>query len=200
MKKDSLTALKKELETYCIISAETWDKLSQICVPIHLRRKQFFTKVGLIPHSFGFVYSGLLRAYTTDLNGNEYNKIFFSENTFPASTVALLTNSPSTFTIEALEETSLLQINFKEYRHLLKICDDLKWFQILYLEKNWVIDKEEREVALVQDNATERYLRFKEKYASLEQRIPQFHIASHLGITPTQLSRIRKSLADSQKI
>jgi hypothetical protein len=93
----------------------------------------------------------------------------------------------------------LLQINFREYRHLLEVCNDLKWFQILYLEKNWVIDKEKREVALVQENATERYLRFKENYASLEQRIPQFHIASHIGITPTQLSRIRKSLANSQQ-
>ena len=111
--------------------------------------------------------------------------------------VALLTTSASTFTIEALEESYMLQINFNKYRHLLKICDDLKWFQILYLEKNWVIEKEKREVALVQNNATERYRLFKENYAALEDHIPQFHIASHLGITPTQLSRIRKTLSNS---
>jgi CRP-like cAMP-binding protein len=199
IKEHSLRALRKELEAYCSISDETWRKLSQICVLINLKKKQFLIKAGQIPQSFGFVYSGLLRAYITNQNGNEYNKIFFSENTFPGAMVALLTTSASTFTIEALEESCLLQINFSKYRHLLKICDDLKWFQILYLEKNWVIEKEKREVALVQNNATERYMHFKENYAALEDRIPQFHIASHLGVTPTQLSRIRKILPNPEK-
>jgi len=199
VKEASLSALKKEIETYYPISDNSWEKLSQICIAINLKKKAFFTRAGQVPQSFGFVYAGLLRAYVTDLNGNEYNKIFFSENSFPGSMVALLTASTSAFSIATLEESYLLQINFKAYRHLLEICDDLKWFQILYLEKNWLIEKEKREISLVQNNATERYLTFKEHYAPLEKRIPQFHIASHLGITPTQLSRIRNSLANSKK-
>lgn len=109
--------------------------------------------------------------------------------------VALLTESKSHFGIQALEDSHLLQINFKEYRQLLDDHEDLKWFHIHYLERHWIIEKEQREVALVQHSASERYLYFKAKNAALLNRIPQFHIASHLGITPTQLSRIRKQLA-----
>ncbi len=195
----SLNALRKAIEAYCPISNETWERFSQICDLIQLKKGQLFIRAGQTPRAIGFVYSGLLRAFTTDLNGNEYNNNFFSESSFPAAIVALLTASPSTFSIEALEESCLIQINFRAYRHLLNTCDDLKWFQILYLEKNWVIEKNKREVALVQEDATERYLYFRENFGPLESRIPQYHIASHLGITPTHLSRIRKALNNSQK-
>lgn len=196
---ENMAALRDELATYCPISDRTWHALSHICCLTTFRKRELFTKSGEVPHTFGFVISGLLRAYITDGSGNEYNKIFFPEKTFPGSMVALLTNTPSAFAIEALEDSHLIEIDFKEYRNLLKQYDDLKWFQILYLEKNWVIGKEDREVSLVQNSATERYLKFKEQYEALEKRIPQFHIASHLGITPTQLSRIRKSLKNSNK-
>ena len=199
IKEDSLKALKRTIETYCPISVETWEEFKTFCVLIHLGKDQFFTKAGEIPQSFSFVYAGLLRVYVTDTKGNEYNKVFFPENTFPGSMVALLTSAPSNFSIVSLEKSHLLQINFEAYRHLLMIRDDLKLFHILYLEKNWLVEKEKREVALVQESATERYLSFKEHYPALEKRISQYHIASHLGITPTQLSRIRKNLANPKK-
>jgi hypothetical protein len=44
------------------------------------------------------------------------------------------------------------------------------------------------------ENATERYLKLRSKHPNIDQRIQQLHLASHLGITPTQLSRIRKEL------
>ena len=44
------------------------------------------------------------------------------------------------------------------------------------------------------ENATERYLKLLSKYPDISERIALHHIASHLGITPTQLSRIRKAL------
>ena len=63
--------------------------------------------------------------------------------------------------------------------------------------KNWIIEKEEREVSLVMENATERYIKLLQKHPNIDQRIQKLHIASHLGITPTQLSRIRKNIKKS---
>ncbi|MFT4665925.1 MAG: CRP-like cAMP-binding protein [Gammaproteobacteria bacterium] len=57
-----------------------------------------------------------------------------------------------------------------------------------------MIENEKRQIAFATQSATERYLTFLEKYPLLDKRIPQLHIASYLGITPTQLSRIRKEL------
>ena len=43
-------------------------------------------------------------------------------------------------------------------------------------------------------NATERYLLFRETFPNLEQKINQYHIASYLSVSATQLSRLRNKL------
>ncbi len=58
------------------------------------------------------------------------------------------------------------------------------------VEFEWV-KKEQREIALVLDDATTRYATFRREHPDLENQIPQYHIASYLGITPIHLSRIR---------
>jgi len=151
-------------------------------------------KSGDIPETFSYVYTGIVRAYICDKEGNEYNKRFFSEGSFPGAMVALLLSEPSTFTIEALEDTQLILINHQGYRKLLNESLDLQRYHIQYLEEHWLINQEKREVSLVQESATQRYQHFLIENPNLDKRIPLFHIASHLGITPTQLSRIRKTL------
>jgi hypothetical protein len=44
-------------------------------------------------------------------------------------------------------------------------------------------------------DAADRYLIFKEEYPGLEDLIPQYHVATYLGVSPTQLSRIRQKLS-----
>ncbi|KIG18087.1 cAMP-binding protein [Enhygromyxa salina] len=182
------------MESYCPLEHDTWRQLESLCVIESLEAGAFFCAQGVVPSSFGFVYQGLLRGFTSSDAGREYNKVFFPEATFPGSMVALLTRAPSTFAIQAVERSAVVRIDFPGYRRLLEARADLKWFQILYLEKNWLLAKEPREVALVQDNATQRYLRFLQEHPGLEARLTQYHVASHLGVTPTQLSRIRREL------
>jgi hypothetical protein len=63
------------------------------------------------------------------------------------------------------------------------------------LAESYFVLKEKREIELVLLEAGERYLIFQKEFPGLENRIPQYHIASYLGITPTQLSRIRAKKA-----
>lgn len=129
-----------------------------------------------------------------DIHGNTYNKNLFLENYFAGSKVSAMQKTPSTFTLEALENSILISLDYSKYRELIFNNDDLKDFYIGYLERNWIIEKEQREVSLVLENATVRYLKFIGEHPDVDKRIPLQHIASHLGITPTQLSRIRKNL------
>jgi hypothetical protein len=66
-----------------------------------------------------------------------------------------------------------------------------------YLEKNWVVKKEPLEVSLKYETAKKRYLQLVEN-TSLYNRLKQHHIASYLGITPTQLSRIKKEIHEDK--
>ncbi|MBL4827916.1 MAG: Crp/Fnr family transcriptional regulator [Spongiibacteraceae bacterium] len=180
------------MDSYSLLSGSTWQALKKICTFSSLEKKSVLYPCSQIPRSFAFVYSGLFRIYVCDERGREYNKRFFDEGTFPGAMSALLTSSASEFTIESLEPSLIICIDFLAFRKLLMQLSDLQLFHIFYLEKNWLLEKDAREVALVQDDATSRYLRFLEEYPRLSSRVSQYHIASHLGITPTQLSRIRK--------
>ena len=192
--KKAYEALKESMEAYSPISDETWRKLLTITSYRLIPKNNLLYKAGETPKSYAFVYQGLLRCYSSDEKGTEYNKNFFDEGKFPGSMSSLLTSTPSLLTFEAIENTFIIEINFSFYRKLLIEKEDLKLFHIYYLEKNWLLAKDSREIELVQEDATSRYVRFTQESPSLTTRLPQYHIASHLGITPTQLSRIRKNL------
>lgn len=191
---NAFAALKKSMDSYYPLEMATWEAFKGISKYRELKKHQVLYSLGEIPASFAFVYTGLFRTFITDDHGNEYNKNFFFEGTFPGSMAALLLHEPSQFAIVALEPAQIIEIDFPAFRALLQQREDLKMFQIFYLEKNWLLAKDAREIAIVQENATQRYLRFIQDYPFLLERLPQHHIASHLGITPTQLSRIRKTL------
>lgn len=189
-----LNSLKLAFESYSPISERSWKLIENIIEFQTLKKGETLVKNGEIAKNLHFVAKGILRAFITDQLGNFYNKNLFMENSFAGSKVSLMLQSPSDFTIEALEDSIIINLNYKKYILLINENEDLKNFYIAHLEKNWIIDKEQREVALVMQNATERYLKLLEKHPSIAERVPLLHIASHLGITPTQLSRIRKSL------
>lgn len=193
-KEEYISELKLKFESYAPISDESWTLIKPLLTFQKLEKDEVLLRNGQTAKNIHFVCIGALRAFVTDYDGNIYNKNIFLERDFAGSTVSYLSNSPSNFTLEALEETILINLNYKKYRQLIEQNIDLKNFYIAYLENNWIIEKEQREVSLVMENATERYLKLLNKHPYIDQRIQKLHIASHLGITPTQLSRIRKTI------
>ncbi|MGJ8660056.1 MAG: Crp/Fnr family transcriptional regulator [Cellulophaga fucicola] len=189
-----ISELRLKFESYNQITEESWNLIKSIVTFKELQKDDVLLESGQIAKNIYFVCKGALRAYVTDYNGNLYSKNIFLETDFAGSTVSFLLNKPSSFTIEAIENTTLITINYKKYRHFIDTNSDLKNIYIAYLENNWVIEKEEREVSLVMENATKRYLDLLLKHPNIEERVKQSYLASHLGITPTQLSRIRKEL------
>nr|WP_320058860.1 Crp/Fnr family transcriptional regulator [uncultured Bacteroides sp.] len=192
-----IIVFRKKLESYSFISQESWILLESLLGFKILERNEFLVRNGDYSKNLHFVCEGALRAYFTDSAGNVYTKNLFLENDLAGSVVSSILDRPSEFTLEALEYTVLISFNYKKFRQLANQCIDLKDFYIAYLERNWVIEKEPIEVSLAIENATERYLKLRIAHPNIDKRISQQHIASHLGITPTQLSRIRKSLKDN---
>ncbi len=187
-------ALKMSLASYSPLSDETWQALQVLSTFRSLAKGTLLYRAGDMPKSYAYIYQGLIRCFSCDEKGNEYNKIFFDEGKFPGAMTALLTATQSRLSFEAIEDTTIIEIDFVAYRQLMTEKEDLKLFQIHYLEKNWLLAKDAREIEMAQEDATARYLRFIQEHSSLADRLAQYHIASHLGITPTQLSRIRKNL------
>lgn len=189
-----MAQLKSAFLSYYPITEGAFKLLKDIAQFQLLQKDEMLLREGTVARQLHFVAKGVLRAYIADEAGNIYNKNLFLEGDFAGSKVSLLLQKPSSFGLQALEDCVLINLDFSRYKMLIASHEDLKNFYIAYLEKNWVIGKEQREISLVMENATDRYLALLQKHPGIENRIELRHIASHLGITPTQLSRIRKDL------
>ena len=158
-----------------------------------ISKKSFFICEGQKPHSFAFVYRGLFRYAYIDQKGRDFTKGFFPELSFISSYSALAQNRESYFSIEALEDSIILEIPYETWKRLIK--EKLCWhkFLIALLEKGFTT-KENREREFLLLSAEARYSNFKKTYPGLDKRIKQHLIASYLGITPVAFSRMKKKL------
>lgn len=183
--------LLEQINAYYPLSEETVGALMNICTEEKFRKNDLLQEAGSAARYYYFIKSGLVGYYTVDEQGDSVYKIFFEEKSFVASTAAVIKDKPSDFNIIALEDCSVIRYPAKAFRELITKYHDLALFQIHYLEKNWVVKKEPLEISLKHETARQRYLQLLEN-KSLHDRLKQHHIASYLGITPTQLSRIKK--------
>lgn len=146
---------------------------------------------GEYSRKIAFVLQGVLRAYYSNDKGDEYNKTFFQESTFVGAYSSLITGEINKIDIDCLTDSVLL---VAEYRDLVKLYDAYPGIERMarMLAERFFVQKEKREIELVTLDAKQRYAIFQNEHPGLEQVIPQYHIASYLGVTPTQLSRIRR--------
>ena len=155
-----------------------------------LEREQHFVRAGEVGFDVCFVHEGLLRSYYLSAKGQEFNKHFFVEGSFAAPLASLVTHEPSPVSIDALEATTVLRTSYSNLLEIYEKYPALNEVGRVLVEYAW-IGKERRETQLIMLNAAERYRAFLKEFPGLSQRIPQYQIASYLGITPVQLSRIR---------
>ncbi|MCU4675381.1 Crp/Fnr family transcriptional regulator [Catenovulum sp. 2E275] len=190
----SFDFLKRILSRYEKLPEKSWLSYLTCCSFKQLNKGDILYSLGEQPKSFAFLNKGLMRAYVIDDKGNEFNKNFFAEGRFPGCMTALLTQTPSFIEIQALEQCDIIEINFKRFRKLLLNDPALMRLHISYLETHWLLEKEPKEIGYLQNEAKQRYRVFLEDYAGIATRLSQYHIAGYLGITPTQLSRIKKQI------
>ena len=184
----------QELLKYGPIPESAWENRAQF-EPITFKKGEYFVRIGDIPDKMGFIWSGLFRVFYLTEQGDERILVFRNENRFLSAFSAFLEGQPSWYGIQALEPSVLLCIHINEYKRL--VAEHPYWSQISrrYVESIF-LEKEKREREFLSENAETRYLNFRKNYPDIESRVPQYQVASYLGITPVALSRIRKSLRE----
>jgi CRP-like cAMP-binding protein len=173
------------------VPEDEWQKSIKNLRALSINKNEYFIKAGDIPDKLAFILKGMFRVFYLSESGDENTLVFRDEGRPLSAYSAFLEKTGSKHYFQALEDGILLYIPFKDWTELLSghpywRAIYARYLQILFIEK------ENRETEFLCNDAGTRYLTFVNKYPQIAKRVPHYHIASYLGITPEALSRMRK--------
>jgi len=187
------SALLQTIRQFIALTNKEEAVVTSLFKPMVLPTDGYFLQAGDVCRYAGFVTQGLLRYYVLD-DGAEHTYDFSPEQTFVSNYESFLTQTPSSRFIQAIEPTTLLVINFNNLQRLYDSIGEGQKFGRLIAEHLFV-GMLQKLTAFYQETAEERYETFIRSFPTLQERIPQYIVASYVGIKPQSLSRIRAARA-----
>lgn len=158
------------------------------------KKGTFLLEPGQYISDFYFIKKGCVSYYTIE-EGTTHVMEFFTEGYFFTDLYAYLEETPSIAYLEALEDTTVYYISKTNQQNVFDYSHQLERFGRLSMQRTFVINFQ-RINQLRSLSNQERYLQLLKKRPTLFQRVPQYLIASYLGLTPVGLSKIRKRLSE----
>lgn len=179
------------------ISEKVLMEMVSILRKVEIEKFDYFVKEGEISREIGFLEKGIVRAFYINEAGKEYNKTFFTAPNFIGSYASIITGLPNRLPQQALTKCIVWKFSIIDLERLTEKYPEIeklrrRMAEYLFLRN----EKRELEIALL--DAQDRYLILLNEFPDIETFVPQYHIATYLGISPTQLSRIRKKLGIKQ--
>lgn len=158
-----------------------------------LAAQQELIAQGEVSQHIYWLHEGLIRAVFTDLQGRSYTKEFFWQGDVVMLVRSLLTREPLPYSLIALENCRYSQLPLTDYRQ--RIAQDPAWQQYHQrLLEVHLINKERKEEFLLLNTPEQRVVSFHQLFPWLIVRVPDYVLASYLGMTPISYSRIKKRL------
>lgn len=184
----------KKLNEKIAFTSEENEIIKSYLTPKKLRKKQYLLQAGDVCKTIAFVEKGTLRAYSTDLKGNEHIIQFALEGWTISDLYSFMTGEPATYHIDALEDSELVLISKSAQEEILKRVPKYETYTRMQITGAYLA-MQKRLTSNISLSVEERYVCFINLYPDIAQRVPQHMIASYMGLKPETLSRVRKKLA-----
>lgn len=153
-------------------------------------KNELLLSAGETSQTFFYIFDGCIRLYY--MNGiEEKTAFFYFENMFVSSYESFIRQKPAKHSLQTIEQTTVAEISVELAYQLLEVSPKFEFLARVMMEEELIVCQEIIS-SFVTLNAEQRYLKLLETNAPLLQRIPQYHLATYLGVTPETLSRIRK--------
>lgn len=186
----TIQPLIEYFKNYLPLNEEEVSLLTSRVTQRQIKRRQMILQESFVCKHYTFVVKGCFKMYGIDEKGTEHNLRFAAENDWVADLGSFYSEKPSKLFIEAIEPSTILQIEKQDLLYLFTNVPKFdRNFRVIVEEK--FIELQNRLLQNFSSNAHQRYQDFLEQYRELALRLPNTQIASYLGITPEFLSRIR---------
>jgi CRP-like cAMP-binding protein len=157
---------------------------------VKIKKRQFIVQPGFTNKHRAFVIKGAFRSYAVTDDGQDHTLQFAIENWWVSDFNSYIYQYPATLFIVALEDSTILQIDYDKEQELKKTSHKFETFFRIMAEKGLAFEHRRILFNLTQD-AEGRYENFLLNYPNFVQRVPQYALASYLGMSTEFLSRIR---------
>jgi CRP-like cAMP-binding protein len=187
--------LLKTFEQFVTLSESEKLLFTKLFKPLSIKKGDYFLKEGTKNNRLGFLTKGLVY-YTVLKKDEESITEFTKEGEFVSEYHTFINQSNAIHSIKAIEDCEFLVINYEGLQRIFNDTPNGNKIGRLVLEYRFGIMINQL-LSLYKHNPEQRYLNFVKTYADLAQRIPQYLIASYIGVKPPSLSRIRNRVAKS---
>lgn len=174
------------------LSAEEEIITKSLFTELNLKPGEYLLRDGQVCKHVAFINKGLVR-YFINNEGDERTMFFSKEGEFVCNYISFLPQVASDKNIQALEPTQLYLISYEKLQRFYREVAGAEKFGRMVIEQVFLSAIQQLD-SLYTDPPDVRYQQFLTHYPDLTQRIPQYHIASYVGIKPQSLSRIRKRI------
>lgn len=196
-----MTSLRESISTISNIDDEDWALLDKVSTIIKFKKGSLIYKGGDVIDKLLFINSGIIRSYLIDSNGKDFTwHIHFSgkgsdfKNHFVTDYASFTKKKPSQLFFEVIKDAELTSIDHSAINGLYNSSE--RWQKIgRLIAENAYYFTHQRTLSLLTETAEVRYKRLLKESPTLLEQVPQYYIASFLGITPQSLSRIRKKIS-----
>src|ERR1700712_1388541 len=187
---DDFSALINYVSRHIALTEEEKTYYTSLLRIKKIKKKQFIVQPDFVCTHRSYILKGAMRAYLIDGNGQDHTVSFGIEDWWIADFNSYIFQQPATLFVQAMEDSTLIQISFEHEQQLLEAVPKFEKFYRI-LAQNGYAYLQRRILSDISLHASERYEHFMAKYPLIAARIPQYALASYLGISHELLSKIR---------
>ena len=188
-----IVSLQQHIRKFIALSDEELNAVAGHFTGLAPKKKQLLQEADQLARCNYFVESGCLRMFFLDEKGTEKTVQFAIENWWLADYFSFQKQTRSGFYIQAVEASKVLAIGFEEQEQLLSDHPRLeRYFRLVHQTAHAATQMRSM---YDRDFSREEHFRyFVSLFPEFVQRVPQYMLASYLGITPEYLSELRAKM------
>jgi len=195
-----MISLKQNIENTIgqTLSEEVFDSFNHFLFEKSFDKKYLLAEEGKICKYLYFIEEGSCYSFIVNEKGDKHAIQFALEGYWISDLYSFFSGKPAIYSIETLEPCRALLLNRDKFDEL---CNTHPLFDHFFriLIQNAYVRLQYRLAKTNSEEAVHRYQEFSELHPDFIDRIPQYLIASYLGIKPQSLSRIRTEMMQKKK-